>query len=231
MEDRKEKTKFWQSWMTVAILLGVTIMVIWFNAQGPAVRPEPDENISIVNSLRDSKPISIGNNKPISIGNNETISIGSSKHISIGNNTNVTEKKMDNDTLFKTWVGVSFNAINDNLNCISQAGYKKDIVNVENCGIFLRANSNLSLENMNRYSISPSIQNMSDEYRKALEDYNVAGINLEIGAKNRNTSQMALGAKYIKSGNMHIEVVNALFRDDNVTGEKFIHPNTVTNTT
>jgi len=208
MDDKKEKTGFWQSWMTIALLLAMTLMVVWFNSQGPIVRSEPDENISI--------------------GNNVNISIGNNVNMSIANDTNVPTEKMNNDTFFKNWVSVSFDVIKENLDCISTAGYKKDIVNMERCGRFLSDNSNTSLKNINEYSISSSMQKLSDEYRQALEDYNAGGTILEIGAKNENASQMGLAAKYIQSGNMHIEVVNVLFQGN---ASSFVHPQPGVNTT
>lgn len=216
MDDRKEKTGFWQSWMTITLLLAVAIMVFWFNSQGPAVRYE-GENVSVGNGAY----VPIGDNVDIKTENNVDTPIENEKNSPTSSGTNTSTGRMDNDTFFKTWIGVSFNAINYDLDCISQAGYKKDIANVERCGGFLRNNSNLSLEDIDGYSISPSMNKLSNEYRQALLDYNAAGMYLETGAKNRNASQMAIGAKYLKSGNMHIEVVNILFSGNE---SSFVHP-------
>lgn len=228
MDDRKEKTGFWQSWMTIVLLLAVAVMVIWFNSQGPAVRYE-DENISMGNGAY----VPIGDNVGTQIENSANIPIKNNVNMPTGNTVNMSTGEMDNDTFFKTWIGVSFNAINYDLNCISEAGYKKDMASVERCGRFLKNNSDISLKDISDYSVSPSMQKLSVEYRQALEDYNVAGTNLEIGARNRNASEMALGAAYLQSGNMHIEVVNVLF-SGNTSG--FVHPQaganqTVTNAT
>ncbi len=247
MDDRKEKTKFWQNWMTIIILLSITIMVIWSNIQGPAIRSEIDENISINNGTYVSesnvrseidKNIPIGGGIHSQIGYNKNVQIGSDSNILSENDANILTNKMDNDTFFQNWVTVSFDVINSNLNCISESSYKKDFANIEKCGKFLEENSNISLKSINEYNnISPHIKIISDEYEIALKNYSIAGKKLAVGAKNKNVSQMGDAIVYIQDGNDHIKTINNILYQDsidskykNTTGNNTINTITGNNT-
>lgn len=208
MDDKKEKTGFWQSWMTIAILLAFTLMVVWFNSQSPSIRPEPDENISIGNGTH----VPIGNGTNFTIENGANISTGNEENIPIGNNTNV---QMDIDTSFQNWIVLSFKVIDENLECISKAGNKRNFTDMERCGKFLGDNSNISLRHINEYNnVSSSMKTVLDEYEKALKDYNIGGIKLEIGARNGNVSQMGDAIGDIQNGTNHIKVVDKILYQD-----------------
>ncbi len=226
MDDRKEKTKFWQSWMTITILLSVTIMVIWSNIQGPAIRSDAEENISIVNEtyVPDSdkksetdKNILIGSGIHSQIGYGKNVQIGRDPNISSENDTNILSNKMDNDTFFQNWVATSFDVIDANLKCISESSYKKDFANIEKCGRFLEENSNISLRDIKEYdNISPHTKIISDEYESALKDYNIAGNKLTIGARNKNVSQMGYAIEYIQDANNRIKKINSILYQDSI---------------
>ena len=218
MDDKKEKPGFWQSWMTITVLSALVIMVIWSNVQTPATRPESDENISMGNAAHVPK------NNDVNTGENEISAQAE-------NNTDV---PMDNDTFFKTWISMSFMAINENLDCISKASGIKNPAGVEVCSGFLANNSNISLKGIEQHNISSSMQNVSEEYIKALEDYNIGGARLEIGARNRNESQMRDAIGYIQNGTAHVKLVDAMLNNNsissNASGTKFVHPPTGANT-
>lgn len=206
MDDKKEKKGFWQSWMTITILMALTIMVFIFNSQGPSIRSEQDENISIGNSINVED-----------------------------NNANITDNStiiMDNDTYFKKSVEVNIGVIIDDLNCISEAGKNRDVNATERCGTFLRENSNIYLTSLSRYNVSNSLQTALDDYKKALEYYNAGGSKLETGARNKNTSQIIDAIEYIQNGTTYLDRVaivlsgNATYNaTSNATSNTtFVHP-------
>lgn len=211
MDDEKEKTGFWQSWMTIAILSALVIMVIWSNIQTPSVRPESDENASMGNLTH--APTSNNANIVRSEINTQT--------------ENITDAPADNDTIFKTWMALSFREIDENLYCISKESTFKNFAGIAKCGGLLANNSNFSMRH-STYDVSPSLQTVSDEYMRALEDYNIGGMKLEIGAKNKNESQMGDAIVYIQNGSAHIQLVDSMLNNNNIpsnaSGAKFVHP-------
>jgi hypothetical protein len=222
MEDKKDK-KFWQSWMTIAILLAIVIMVAWSNFRGPIVQPEKN----ILTGVEAHVPI--GNDANVQTGNGDDVKTTRSIGTQAENSTVV---PMDNDTFFRTWVGLSFNAISANLDCLYKAGGVRNIIGVEACGKLLADNANASLTHMNDYiNVSISMQAASDEYKKALEDYSIGGTNIVIGAKNQNDVQMSDAIGYIQNGTAHVKLVDKMLSGNNTTGEKFVHPQTGANTT
>jgi hypothetical protein len=222
MNKEKEEPKFWQSWMTIVVLLAVVVMVAWFNSQNPTMRP--GENIKT------------GNGTHVPIGNGADVQTGNGADIQTGNVDTQVEKStvvpMDGDTFFKTWIALSFGAINENLDCLSKASVFRNLVDIELCGKSLADNSNSSLRHMNEYAnISTSMKTASDEYKKALENYNIGGANIAIGAHNNNLSQMSNAIGYIQNGTAHIKLVDKMLNDNNTTDGKFARSKIGTNTT
>ena len=222
MDDKKEKPGLWQSWMTITVLSALVIMVIWSNIHTPATRPE--ENVSMGNITH----VPTDNNV-----NTEENGINTQ----VENNTGV---PVDNNTIFKTWMALSFKEINQNLECISKESTFKNFAGIERCGRLLANSSNFSMRHVDQYNISSSLQNVSDEYIKALEDYNIGGMRLEIGARNQNLSQMGDALDYIQNGTAHIQLVDSMSNNDsmssnnsisnNSSGTKFVHPQKGVNT-
>lgn len=175
MSDKKEKTITWKNWMSIIIILAMIIIVLLFNNQSSSLYP--------------------GQNKNVSIENNANVN-GSDTNI-INNSTKVTS---DNDTYFKNWVTVSVKTMTENLNCISKAGKNRNFTDMERCGKFLSENSNNSLRSIDEYNVSPPMQITLEEYKKALQNYNIGGVKLETGARNRNVSQMGDAIIYIERG-------------------------------
>jgi hypothetical protein len=195
MDDKEEKKGFWQSWMIIAVLAILAIMVFIFN---PYMISKQNENISIGNGTKDN-------------GTN------------VEGNTNVTDNSivpMDNDTFFKTMVEVNSRTIFENLDCISRAGKTKNFSETERCGKFLSDNANLFLRHLNGYNVSTYLQETLGEYKNALSYYNIGGTKLEIGARSRNLSQMGDAIKYIQNGTIYInKVADVLYGNEtfNVT--------------
>lgn len=198
MNDEKEKKGFWQSWMTIAILLTLTIMVIIFNSQGPSIRSEQNENIPIGNVI--NIPPGHDNITGRNITDGDTNITVRGTNIT-GNNIAI----MDNDTYFRKMVEVNLGEIYFNLKCISRAGQTQNFSETERCARFLSENSNLSLRHANDYNVSSSIQNAVREYKNALEYYNIGGTKLAIGARNRNASQMNDAVEDIQNGTAHVD--------------------------
>jgi hypothetical protein len=200
MDDKKEKKGFWRSWMTIAVLAALTIMVLIFNSQSPSM-----------------------------LSQNENISIGNGTNVE--GSTNVMDNStipMDNDTFFKSVVKVNLGVISEDLNCISRAGQTRNFNETERCGKLLSENANMSLRHVSGYNVSHPLQATLDEYKKALEYYNIGGAKLEIGARNRDLSQMGDAIGYIQNGTARINVITVVLYGNgtyNTTSNTtFVHP-------
>lgn len=130
---------------------------------------------------------------------NENTSTGS--NINATAESNVTGK----DKIFMSWFNSSYILGYDDINCITKAAKKKNFTDTEQCGKWLKENSNRSLQQIDTYNVSSSLQAALDEYKKSLEDYNLGGINLEIGARDKNATQMNIATKYIRNGTARVE--------------------------
>jgi hypothetical protein len=196
MDDKEEKKGFWRSWMTITILLALTIMVAFlFSSHSPYI-PYQNENTSIGNGTNVEGSTNI-------VGNGTNVE-GSTNIV--GNSTIV----MDNDTFFKTAVRVNFGTISEDLNCISAAGKNRNFNETERCGKLLSENANLSLMHVSGYNVSHPLQTALNEYKNALEYYNIGGTKLEIGARNRDLSQMGNAIGDIQNGTVRINMVTAV---------------------
>jgi len=189
MGNETEKKGFWRSWMTITILATLVIMTVFlFSNQSPYVPSLQNGNISM---------------------NNGTGIKGSANIID--NSTNA----MDNDTLFKNSVRVNLGIIAEDLTCVSNAGQTKNFSKIERCGQFLSENANLSLSQTSGYIVSPPLQLSLGEYMSALKYYNIGGIKLEIGARNRNLAQMGDAIGDIQNGTARINMVtHVLFTNE-----------------
>lgn len=125
-----------------------------------------------------------------------------------------------NDTYFKNWVTISFKTMAENLNCISEAGKNRNFTDMERCGKFLSQNSDNALRFINEYNVSPSMRVVLEEYKKALESYNIGGVKLETGARNRNASQMGNAIKYIEGGTASVNNVTTILYPNGTFGTK-----------
>jgi len=137
--------------------------------------------------------------------------------ININGKTNISEITInvtDEDKNFKNWIYLSFRVIVDDLNCIPKAAEKQNFNDTARCGGFLKDNSNMYLKQIDRYNISSSVQDVRDEYKKSLEYFNLGGINLEIGARNRDPRQMYNATVYIQNGTSNMERVMTLLGND-----------------
>lgn len=137
--------------------------------------------------------------------------------ININGKTNISEITInvtDEDKNFKNWIYLSFIVIVDDLNCIPKAAKKQNFSETELCGKHLKDNSNIYLKQTDRYNISSSVQDVRDEYKKSLEYFNLGGINLEIGARNRDPRQMYNATVYIQNGTSNMERVMTLLGND-----------------
>lgn len=143
-------------------------------------------------------------NDPINIGDINITETDLNKTI------NITDK----DKNFKNWIYLSIVPIIDDINCVSKAAKKQNFSDTERCGIFLRDDSNRSLRQIDGYNISLSLKDVRDEYRKSLEYYNLGGLNLEIGARNRDPLQMYNATMYIQNGTRGIDRIMVLLGND-----------------
>lgn len=134
--------------------------------------------------------------------------------MNINKTSNDTTNITGDDKDFKEWVYISFVSINDDINCILKAAKKQNFDDTEICGRLLKDDSNLYLGQIDKHNISSSLQELRDEYEKSLEYYNLAGSNLETGARNRDSQLMYNATIYIQDGNTHMERVAVLIGND-----------------
>lgn len=184
MDDKKEKTVSWKNWISMIIILAMIIFVSFFNSQSQILFPDQNEKRADNNT---------------SFAENTT-----------NIDANIT---MNDDIYFKKLATVSLKTIAENLNCINKGGKNKNFTDIERCGKFLRENTNNSLRTMNQLNVSSSMQVTFEEYKNALINYNIGGEKLEIGAINRNASQMGDAIKHIENGNVGINNMTTFFQN------------------
>lgn len=143
-----------------------------------------------------------------------TLSIKDNESMNKKENKTVSINDTDEDKNFKNWVYLSFRSIMYDVNCISKAAEKHNFSETERCGTLLRDNSNRSLGQIDTYNISSSLDEARSEYRQSLEYYNIGGLNLEIGAKNRDPQQMYNATVYIRNGSERMGRVVSLLGNE-----------------
>ncbi len=145
--------------------------------------------------------------------NQNLFSNSASKDPAKKNMQNVT----DEDKNFKNWVYLSYRPIFDDLTCVSNAVNKKSFNETERCGRLLKDDTNRTLRQIETYNVSVYMQAAWSEYKKSLEYYNLGGLNLEMGARNRNINELDDANMYIHNGTDRIERVMQILKNASVS--------------
>lgn len=157
----------------------------------------------------------------ININNGNTATSNTS-----ANNTTANNKILNmsgDDENFTKWLGMSSRLVANDLDCISKAAKNQNFTDTEKCGKFLGEDSNRILNESNSHdNISIYLVPVMDQYKDALKNYSLGGENLEIGAKNQNATQIAMGTRYIemayRQGLRARHLYSSLGKDNSVTG-------------
>lgn len=142
--------------------------------------------------------INMSNNADNTINTNDNNGTGN------GTTTNITIVNKDalgitnDDKNFTKWLVMSSSLLSNDLDCIVKAAKNENFTDTERCAKFLRENSGRALNNSDLHNnISANLIPVLDQYKGALKNYSLGGEYLEIGARNQNATQMAIGGRYI----------------------------------
>jgi len=142
----------------------------------------------------------------INMGNNAENTINANNSNGTGNGTTTgattVDKNVynvsDDDKNFTKWLAMSSRLLSNDLDCIVKAAKNENFTDTERCAKFLRENSDRALNNSDLHNnISANIVPVLDQYKDALKNYSLGGEFLEMGAKSKNATQMAIGSRYI----------------------------------
>lgn len=114
------------------------------------------------------------------------------------------------DQKFISWISTSVKVLGVDLDGLSSASSNVDLKNMEIYGRYLKEDSQKYLDEFNKFNISPSYMPMADEYKKALEDYYLAGKYTELGAKNVDAESIKLATSYAGEAGIHLKRATAM---------------------
>jgi len=200
MDKEELEKKIRENTGTIAIIMIALVILFAVNSYVALV---PTTTIPII-----AAPITNSNDTTINL-NDTTINLNDTTI-----NLNDTTANNTEDERFKSWVYISFRPIVDDIICISKAAKKQNLNDTELCGKHLRENSNLSLMDIDQFNISSPLEDARIEYKKSLEYFNLAGVNLEIGVKNRDPQRMYNATIYVQNGTSNMERVVMLLGND-----------------
>lgn len=127
--------------------------------------------------------------------------------LNITSKTNLSDMNLtEEDKEFIKWFSLKYAPIKNDLDCIVDAAKTEDFNKTQLCGKLLKEDSQRPLNEIDRFNTSISMKEVFLVYKKSLENYNIGGRNLEIGAKNHDISLMDNASTYIKEGNVHISL-------------------------
>jgi len=125
---------------------------------------------------------------------------------------------VDENKLFKDWFTFSYESIYSDINCIRDAAKNQDFNRTARCGEFLEYDSNISLTRIDEFTVSnATLQIVLREYKKSLIDYNIGGLMLETGAKDRNITLMGDATARIQNGSIRIDSITDILRSMNMS--------------
>lgn len=140
-------------------------------------------------------------------------------------NGNISETNWTNmsteEKNFRTWFVLSYIPIRDSLKCLSKAAKSENFSQTETCARLLKEDSNRSLNQIDSYNtsnISTDLKSALGLYRISLENYYMGGENLEIGARNENTSKMGIAIQYVQNGTAYANDAMILLKKDDKSG-------------
>lgn len=116
------------------------------------------------------------------------------------------------DKNFTTWLSMTSSIISDDLGCIVKSAKRKNFTDTERCAKFLRENSDRTLNSSDSHNnISAHLVPILNQYKGALKNYSIGGEYLEMGAKNKNTTQMVIASNYIQIADKEMVVAGHLY--------------------
>ncbi len=161
--------------------------------------------------------VKLGNADGSTSVNNITIDTGVT-----GNNTN-TKDNISKDQYFEGRISISYEIIAEDLKRIQDSAKNRNFSSTEIAGKFLRDDSNMLLGQIDEFNVSSSQKAILDEYKKSLDEYNLGGIYLEDGSRNRNMTEMNDSIAHIQNGtNYEYRVWQMLQGNTNISTGKTI---------
>jgi hypothetical protein len=144
-------------------------------------------------------------------------------NITTGNNTSIKENVISKDQYFEERISLSYEIISEDLKRIQDSAKNRNFSSTEIAGKFLRDDSNMLLGQINELNASSSQKTILDDYKKSLDEYNIGGVYLEAGSRDRNTSQMNDSIAHIQNGTYYeYRVWNMLYGNNTSTNKKIL---------
>lgn len=142
--------------------------------------------------------INVSNNAENTINANNSNGTGNGMATNITTVDKNTYNTTGDDKNFTKWLAMTSRLLSNDLDCIVKAAKNENFTDTERCAKFLRENSDRALNGSNLHNnISANIVPVLDQYKGALKNYSIGGEFLEMGAKSKNATQMAIGSRYI----------------------------------
>lgn len=117
----------------------------------------------------------------------------------------VDNKDSNDDQKLTSLMSTSIKVITVDAEEISNADSNIDFENMAISGRYLKEDSQMYLDELNKLNISPSYMPMADEYKKALENFYLMGKYIELGAKNVDVESLELSESYKYKGLYHLK--------------------------
>ena len=121
--------------------------------------------------------------------------------------------EINDDQLFFEWLPSSIKLIQSDFDEIPTVKSSGNLTKMGLQGAKLKNDCLSDISVIDSYVLSPSTQNIADEYKTALEDYSKAGELIESYANSGDVSNIENATEYLYSGASHSERVTTMISD------------------
>lgn len=104
----------------------------------------------------------------------------------------------EGDLAFLKWANMVSESMKSHMLNIANATKSDDYDNLEKYGKYLQQDTVLYLNQSRQLDVSPTVKPILGNMQKSLENYNIVGKYVEIGAKNRDNESLYTAADYSK---------------------------------
>ncbi|WP_144060511.1 hypothetical protein [Archaeoglobus sulfaticallidus] len=115
-----------------------------------------------------------------------------------------TSQLSDSDREFINWVIQTDHRVMDALKFAVDAANSNNFSALELGGAMLRYEAEMALSEIDDFKISDELEDLRDEFKLALIDFKLAGINLEYGVRDNDAEKINRATEYINSASEHL---------------------------
>jgi hypothetical protein len=112
---------------------------------------------------------------------------------------------------------MNYQTIAEDLKRIRDNARNKNFTTMEMSGKFLKDHSNMFLGQIDEFNVSSYQKATLVEYKKSLDEYNIGGLYLEDGSKNKNVTEMNDSIGHIQNGIYNEYRVMQMLYENNTT--------------